>query len=792
MRDIQCLWKEETHPDLRFEEKKVRNRKLFLPVMALRNIVIMPSSNVSFDVERDFSKKALEAAMKDGGEIILVAQIDPGVDKPDFDDLFAVGTLAKIKQIIKLPGGASRVLVEGICRAEIYEIIENVPYFTAAGATIMTEEPADAIRNTACIRSLQEAFDEYIKHSRVITRDELLKKLHGVTSINALCDCLVGIANIDFHIKQEMLEIVDVYERAEAFVTALAQEVEVLKIQGQLNMRVRERIEQNQRDYYLREERKIIDEELGDDIENEAQIYRDKIESLGVSEEITTKLLKEVSRFERMAASSADSAVSRNYLDTVLELPWNEKTEDNLDVENAMNILNEDHYGLEKVKERITEQIAVRKLTGGRCGTLICLSGPPGTGKTSIAKSIARAMGRKYVRISLGGVHDEAEIRGHRKTYIGAMPGRIMAGMLSAKTKNPLMLLDEIDKMGSDIKGDPSAALLEVLDYEQNVAFKDHFTDIPFDLSEVMFIATANDISRIPKPLLDRLEIIELSGYTNSEKLAIAKEYLIPKQAKENGLEGKKFEITDAAISLILEKYTREAGVRQTERNIAALMRKMAKKFAVENRRSIKITEKNLSEYLGKPKFSYEMMNEKDEIGIVRGLAWTAVGGDTLSVEVNVMEGQGKTQLTGQLGDVMQESAKTAISYIRSVSSELGIESDFYKTKDIHIHVPEGAVPKDGPSAGITMATAVASALTGRAVRRDVAMTGEITLRGRVLPIGGLKEKSIAAMRAGIKTVIIPWENKADLEEIPDEVKENINFMPVKDMKCVLSSSLVR
>lgn len=778
-------------PDIH-KENKVKSMKLVLPLLALRNIVIMPNSTVSFDVERDFSKRAVEAAMKDGGEIILTAQINPEVEKPGYDDLFSVGTVCRIKQLVKLPGGANRVLVEGIKRADIFDILGSVPYFTAAGETIIPEEPVDAVRNAACIRSLQTAFDEYIKYSRVINRDELMKKLSGVDSLNALCDCLVSIANIDFHIKQEMLETIDVYERAEAFVTALALEVEILKIQGQLNMRVRERIEQNQRDYYLREERRIIDEELGDDIENEAQAYRDKIDELKLPEEIENKLLKEVSRFERMAASSADSAVSRNYLDTVLELPWNIKTEDNLDIENAIKILNEDHYGLEKVKERIVEQIAVRKLTGGRCGTLICLSGPPGTGKTSIAKSIARAMGRKYVRISLGGVHDEAEIRGHRKTYIGAMPGRIMAGIIQAKTKNPLMLLDEIDKMGTDIKGDPGAALLEVLDYEQNVAFKDHFTDVPFDLSDVMFIATANDVSRIPKPLLDRLEIIDLSGYTNSEKLAIAKEYLIPKQAKENGLDGKKFEITDEAITLILEKYTREAGVRQTERNIASLMRKMAKKFAVENRRSIKITQKNLPEYLGKPKFSFELMNDKDQVGIVRGLAWTAVGGDTLSVEVNVMDGQGKTQLTGQLGDVMQESAKTAISYIRSASRELGIESDFYKTKDIHIHVPEGAVPKDGPSAGITMATAVASALTGRAVKRDVAMTGEITLRGRVLPIGGLKEKSIAAMRAGIRTVIIPDENKVDIDEIPEEVRDNIRFIPVKDMSSVLAHSLVK
>lgn len=760
-----------------------------LPMVALRNIVIMPHSTVSFDVLREMSMKAVDAAMAGTREVILVAQIDPGVEKPGYDDVFNIATLCRIKQVVKLPRGMARVMVEGIKRVELFELALHEPYMSVIADEYDEVPDEQSIYNAAMARSLKSTFEEYVKYSRVITMDELVNRTLKIKSLGELCDCLVGISNMDFRIKQEMLETADAYERAQGFISALSYETELLKIQADITKTTREKIEQNQRDYFLREEKKVIEEELGEGIENEADEYRQRVEALNVSEDVREKIMKEISRFEKMAGSSADSAVSRNYLDTVLELPWEEKTEENLDIDNVKAILDEDHYGLEKVKERIIEQMAVRKLTEGRQGTLICLAGPPGTGKTSVAKSIARAVGRKYVRISLGGVHDEAEIRGHRKTYIGSMPGRIMAGMISAKVKNPLMLLDEIDKMGADIKGDPASAMLEVLDYEQNKSFKDHFLDLPFDLSDVMFIATANDVSRIPRPLLDRMELIEVNGYTNLEKLNIAKSYLIPKQAKENGIDGKRFEITDDAVMKICEEYTREAGVRQTERVIAALMRKMARKFA-DGQRSVKVSARNLKDYLGQPKYRFDMMNEKNEVGIVRGLAWTAVGGDTLSVEVNVMDGSGKTQLTGQLGDVMQESAKTAISYIRSVSDKLGIEKDFYKTKDIHIHVPEGAVPKDGPSAGITMATAVASALTGKAVRRDVAMTGEITLRGRVLEIGGLKEKSAAALRAGISTVIIPDGNKRDIDEMPEEIKSKIKFVPVKNMSSVLSNSL--
>ncbi len=761
-----------------------------LPLVALRNIVIMPNSTVSFDVLRDFSQKAIDAASKATREVILVAQMDPSVEKPRFDELYQTGTLCRIKQVVKLPHSMARVMVEGIRRVELIELALHEPYMSVI-AEVIDELPEEkSIHTAAMARNLQAMFEEYIKYSRVITKEELANRAFRIKDLGALCDCLVGASNIDFRIKQELLEIADSYERAESFVTALSYEIEILKLQSNIAKMAHERIEQNQRDYFLREEKRIIEEELGEGIENEAEEYRQRVDKLKLSDDVREKIMKEISRFEKMAGSSADSAVSRNYLDTVLELPWEEKTKENPDIDNIREILDEDHYGLEKVKERIIEQMAVRKLTEGKQGTLICLAGPPGTGKTSIAKSIARAIGRKYVRISLGGVRDEAEIRGHRKTYIGSMPGRIIAGMLQAKVKNPLMLLDEIDKMGADIKGDPASAMLEVLDYEQNKTFKDHFIDLPFDLSDVMFIATANDVSRIPRPLLDRMELIEVSGYTNSEKLQIAKNYLIPKQAKENGIFGKRFEITDDALEKICTEYTRESGVRQTERVIASLMRKIAKKFA-DGQRSVKASKRNLKDYLGNPKYRFDMMNEKDEVGIVRGLAWTAVGGDTLSVEVNVMDGTGKTQLTGQLGDVMQESAKTAISYIRSVSDKLGIQKDFYKTKDIHIHVPEGAVPKDGPSAGVTMATAVASALTGKAVRRDIAMTGEITLRGRVLEIGGLKEKSAAAMRAGINTVIIPDGNRADLDEIPEEIRSKITFLPVKNMSAVLSHSLI-
>ena len=582
------------------------------------------------------------------------------------------------------------------------------------------------------------------------------------------------------------------YSRIERLIVAIQNQLEVLKLERQIAQRVKERIDKNQREYYLREQLRVIQDELGDSdgIKAEVEEYTKKINKLKTTKETREKLLKEVDRFAKMPSSSSESSVVRNYLDTVLEMPWNKQSKESFDIVKAEEILDEDHYGLEKVKERVLEYLAVRQMTKGKNGTILCFVGPPGVGKTSVAKSIARALGRKYVRISLGGIHDESDIRGHRKTYIGAMEGRIMAAMKEAKTKNPLILLDEIDKMGADYKGDPSAALLEVLDYEQNATFRDHYIEVPFDLSQVLFITTANTLDTVSQPLLDRMEIIELSGYTSNEKFHIAKDYLVKKAVKNNGLEENQIGIADSVIKSIIEHYTREAGVRKLEQQIGKICRKAAKQLLETRKKSIKITEKNLADYLGKERYHFDMMNEQDEIGIARGLAWTSVGGETLSIEVNVMPGSGKVELTGKLGDVMKESAMAAISYIRANSKTLGISENFHKTKDIHIHVPEGAVPKDGPSAGITMATAVVSALTKNPVRNDIAMTGEITLRGRVLPIGGLKEKSLAAFRAGITDIIIPEENKPDIDDVPQEVRKKLNFIPVSSMDTVLENAL--
>ena len=763
-------------------------KNYILPLAALRGIVVMPGCTVSFDVLRDISKRAFDEASAKKGNIVLAAQKNPDKENPEFSDLYTFGTLCRIKQLMKLPNGSERVVCEGIGRVALNEMLLSEPYFTVACTAIESKEPTDAVENAGLIRALQETFEEHIKYSRNISREDVMENVAKIHTLGGLCDFIAGAASLDFPVKQEILEIYDVYERGETLISALELETEIMKVQHELMIEAHKRIEENQRDFFLREQRNIINEELGDSDEEELEEYQKKIEALEAPDEIREKLLKDLSRMSKMMGSSSDAALLRNYLDTALEVPWSHTDEENIDLDKVREVLNRDHFGLEKVKERVLEYLAVRKLTGAAEGTVICLAGPPGTGKTSIARSIADALGRKYVRVSLGGVRDEAEIRGHRRTYIGAMPGRIIDGMISAGSKNPLMLLDEVDKLSSDWKGDPTAALLEVLDSEQNKSFKDHYLDLPYDLSEVMFIATANDLSNIPAPLYDRLEIIEVGGYTNNEKFSIAKEYLLPKQLKKNGLSDKHIEVSDGALRKICDSYTREAGVRQTERMIASLLRKIAKKVA-DGKKSVKITEKNIAQYLGKPRYSFDMMNSEDLVGVVRGLAWTQAGGDTLSIEVNVMPGTGKLELTGQLGDVMKESAKAAISYIRSESAPLGIETDFYKTKDIHIHIPEGAVPKDGPSAGVTMATAVASALSGRAVRRDVAMTGEITLRGRVLPIGGLKEKSVAALRAGIGTVIIPAENRVDVDELPREVKDGIKFIPVKSMSEVLRHS---
>lgn len=762
-----------------------------LPLLPLRNLVVFPHTSVSFDAIRPKSVRALEAAMNGNKEIFLVTQSDVSKENPSVLDLYKMGIVARVTQMVRIKNGIVRVMVDGICRARLCELTAQSPYYRCDIERITENDTDSLIVNEGFVRSLENAFDEYFAVNKNVPPQSFIASA-GNTSPGRFADAVATNVNLNYKIKQEILEELDSYVRIEKLVEALAKEVQVLKISREIEAKVKKNIDENQREYYLREEMKVIENELGEKegIKGEAQAYRDSIRKLRLKKAEAEKLEKDVSRFEKMQSSSPDSAVMRNYLDTVLALPWNKRTKENVDITKAREVLDAEHYGLLNVKERILEYLAVRKLTSGKEGTLLCLAGPPGTGKTSIAKSIAKALGREYVRISLGGIHDEADIRGHRKTYIGAMQGRIMSALLEAKVKNPLILLDEIDKMGQDYKGDPSAALLEVLDKEQNFAFRDHYIELPFDLSDVLFITTANNLSAIPEPLLDRIEVIEVSGYTNEEKECIAKQYLLPKQTEKNGLADYKITVTDEALKDLINYYTRESGVRQLEREIASLLRKLAKKVLSENKKAIRVTPKNLTEYMGKHRYSFDMMNEKDDTGIVRGLAWTSAGGDTLSVEVNVMEGSGKLELTGNLGDVMKESAVAAISYIRTRTKELGIDSKFYSSCDIHVHVPEGAVPKDGPSAGITIATAIASALTGYAVRRDVAMTGEITLRGRVLPIGGLKEKSAAAYRAGIKTVIIPAENVPDLDDITGVVKEAIKFVPVSTMDEVLDTAL--
>lgn len=764
-----------------------------LPLLAMRGIVAFPKSSISFDVVRNFSLRAVKEAMNGDKRIFLVCQKEVSVEKPSYIDLYKVGVIARVDQVISLQNGMTRIMVEGLCRARLCEVVSESPYHTCKVEEIFEAETDNLIVNEGFMRSLDDICQEYFILSKSNSLKTLLNTKSRLTP-GRFADGIATNSNLDYKDKQVILEETDCYVRVEKLISILNKEVNILRISKEIDAKVKRNIDEHQKEYYLREELKVIEEELGEKegIKGEADAYREKIVSLKVKKEVSEKLLKEVSRFEKMQSQSPDCAVMRNYLDSVLALPWNKRSRETTDIERARQILDEDHYGLTKVKERILEYLAVRTLTKGKDGTVLCLFGPPGTGKTSIAKSVARALGRKYVRVSLGGIHDEADIRGHRKTYIGAMAGRIMAAVAEAGTKNPLILLDEIDKMGTGFHGDPAAALLEVLDVEQNFAFRDHFIEVPFDLSEVMFITTANNLSTVSTPLLDRIEVVELTGYTYSEKESIAREYLVPKQMKKNGLSGKKITVADDAISGIINHYTRESGVRHLEREIGSLMRKAAIKVLSENAKSVKISAKNLEEYLGKRKYNIDLITEKDEVGIVRGLAWTSVGGDTLSIEVNVMAGSGKLELTGNLGDVMKESAMAAVSYIRTRCAELGIYEKFYKTCDIHIHIPEGAVPKDGPSAGITMATAICSALTGRPIRRDVAMTGEVTLRGRVLPIGGLKEKSVAAYRAGVKTVIIPEGNKPDLEDVPKEIKDKIKFVPVSDMDKVLSLALLK
>ena len=762
-----------------------------LPAIALRGTTILPDMIVHFDVSRERSIKAIEAAMLHDQKIFLVTQKDPEVEKPELSELYQVGTVAYIKQVVKLPHDLLRVLVEGIERAELLGLEQEEPFLKAETA-LFEPDGAQYTKSLkeAMFRSIQELFQRYCMESGKISKD-LAAQIMNITELEELIPQISVNVPLTYQNKQKILEAVSLENQYEVLAVILNNEIEVLQIGHDLQRKLKARVDKNQRDYILREQLKLIREELGEEnTADTAEEYRQKAEALDAPQEVKDKLNKEIDRFKSMNNAAAESSVLSTYIETLLGLPWNKKSEDSTDLKEAWKILEEGHYGLKDVKERIMEFLAVRKLTSGGKSPILCLVGPPGTGKTSIAKSVAEALHKKYVRICLGGVRDEAEIRGHRKTYVGAMPGRITAALSQAGVSNPLMLLDEIDKTSSDYKGDTSAALLEVLDPEQNNHFNDHYVEVPQDLSEVLFIATANDMDGIPRPLLDRMEVIEISGYTENEKEHIAKDHLIPKQLEVNGIPEGKLKIQTPALRKIITLYTREAGVRGLERKIGQICRKAAREIMENDQKKVTVNSKNLENYLGKARYSYLMANKKDEVGIARGLAWTQVGGDTLQIEVNVMPGKGELVLTGQLGDVMKESAQAGISYIRSVADKYGIAPEFFQENDIHVHIPEGAVPKDGPSAGITMATAMLSAIIGREVRADVAMTGEITLRGHVLPIGGLKEKLLAAKYAKIKQVLVPKDNKPDIQEMDAEILDGLKISFVDNMNEVLYEAL--
>lgn len=762
-----------------------------LPAIALRGTTILPDMIVHFDVSRERSIKAIEAAMLHDQKIFLVTQKDPEVEKPELSELYQVGTVAYIKQVVKLPHDLLRVLVEGIERAELLGLEQEEPFLKAETA-LFEPDGAQYTKSLkeAMFRSMQGLFQRYCMESGKISKD-LAAQIMNITELEELISQIAVNVPLTYQNKQKILEAVSLENQYEVLAAILNNEIEVLQIGHDLQRKLKARVDKNQRDYILREQLKLIREELGEEnTADTAEEYRQKAEALDAPQEVKDKLNKEIDRFKSMNNAAAESSVLSTYIETLLGLPWNKKSEDSTDLKEAWKILEEGHYGLKDVKERIMEFLAVRKLTSGGKSPILCLVGPPGTGKTSIAKSIAEALHKKYVRICLGGVRDEAEIRGHRKTYVGAMPGRITAALSQAGVSNPLMLLDEIDKTSSDYKGDTSAALLEVLDPEQNNHFNDHYVEVPQDLSEVLFIATANDMDGIPRPLLDRMEVIEISGYTENEKEHIAKDHLIPKQLEVNGIPEGKLKIQTPALRKIITLYTREAGVRGLERKIGQICRKAAREIMENDQKKVTVNSKNLENYLGKARYSYLMANKKDEVGIARGLAWTQVGGDTLQIEVNVMPGKGELVLTGQLGDVMKESAQAGISYIRSVADKYGIAPEFFQENDIHVHIPEGAVPKDGPSAGITMATAMLSAIIGREVRADVAMTGEITLRGHVLPIGGLKEKLLAAKYAKIKQVLVPKDNKPDIQEMDAEILDGLKISFVDNMNEVLHEAL--
>lgn len=762
-----------------------------LPAIALRGTTILPDMIVHFDVSRERSIKAIEAAMLHDQKIFLVTQKDPEVEKPELSELYQVGTVAYIKQVVKLPHDLLRVLVEGIERAELLGLEQEEPFLKAETA-LFEPDGAQYTKSLkeAMFRSMQELFQRYCMESGKISKD-LAAQIMNITELEELISQIAVNVPLTYQNKQKILEAVSLENQYEVLAAILNNEIEVLQIVHDLQRKLKARVDKNQRDYILREQLKLIREELGEEnTADTAEEYRQKAEALDAPQEVKDKLNKEIDRFKSMNNAAAESSVLSTYIETLLGLPWNKKSEDSTDLKEAWKILEEGHYGLKDVKERIMEFLAVRKLTSGGKSPILCLVGPPGTGKTSIAKSVAEALHKKYVRICLGGVRDEAEIRGHRKTYVGAMPGRITAALSQAGVSNPLMLLDEIDKTSSDYKGDTSAALLEVLDPEQNNHFNDHYVEVPQDLSEVLFIATANDMDGIPRPLLDRMEVIEISGYTENEKEHIAKDHLIPKQLEVNGIPEGKLKIQTPALRKIITLYTREAGVRGLERKIGQICRKAAREIMENDQKKVTVNSKDLENYLGKARYSYLMANKKDEVGIARGLAWTQVGGDTLQIEVNVMPGKGELVLTGQLGDVMKESAQAGISYIRSVADKYGIAPEFFQENDIHVHIPEGAVPKDGPSAGITMATAMLSAIIGREVRADVAMTGEITLRGHVLPIGGLKEKLLAAKYAKIKQVLVPKDNKPDIQEMDAEILDGLKISFVDNMNEVLHEAL--
>ncbi|MGJ7912326.1 endopeptidase La [Neobacillus sp. LXY-1] len=768
-----------------------KKNELIVPLLPLRGLLVYPTMVLHLDVGREMSVQALEKAMVDDHLIFLTTQKDVSIDEPSEDDLYKYGTLTKVKQMLKLPNGTIRVLVEGLNRAEIETFHEEEDYYSVNIITYEDEESKD-VEDQALMRTMLDYFEQYIKLSKKISA-ETFATVSDIEEPGRMADLIASHLPIRLKDKQEILETIDIKQRMNRVIDIIYNEKEVLNLEKKIGQRVKRSMERTQKEYYLREQMKAIQKELGDKEGKTGEIAEltKKVEEAGMPEHVHQAAMKELDRYEKVPSSSAESAVIRNYIEWLISLPWSKKTEDDIDILRAEKILNQDHYGLEKVKERVLEYLAVQKLTNSLKGPILCLAGPPGVGKTSLARSIATSLNRHFVRVSLGGVRDESEIRGHRRTYVGAMPGRIIQGMKKAGTINPVFLLDEIDKMSSDFRGDPSSALLEVLDPEQNHNFSDHYIEETYDLSKVMFIATANSLATIPGPLLDRMEVISIAGYTEMEKVHITRDHLLPKQIKENGLSKSTLQVRDDAILKTVRYYTREAGVRSLERQMATLCRKTAKIIVSGEKKRVVVTDKNVEEFLGKPRFRYGQAETEDQIGVATGLAYTTVGGDTLQIEVSLAPGKGKLVLTGKLGDVMKESAQAAFSYVRSKAEELGIETDFHEKYDIHIHVPEGAVPKDGPSAGITIATALVSALTGKAIRREVGMTGEITLRGRVLPIGGLKEKSLSAHRAGLTKVILPKDNEKDIDDIPESVRNELEFVPVSHVDEVLKHALL-